>query len=206
MKPRTSPTLEQRAAKAEYDRERRARLKCELAAKKREYYLANKAQEGARAQAWVEANRERSREIKLAYRERNRTEAAPRTRMSDDERRAKARARVIEWRQKNPGAYAAQLAKAGYRPRTPEQKARHANEQSLRGRRMQQASPPWADKQAVSKIYLLAGEQGMQVDHFFPLRGKTVCGLHVPENLQLLSPSENARKRNKFPVGAHDAS
>jgi hypothetical protein len=59
------------------------------------------------------------------------------------------------------------------------------------------ATPKWADKGALKKVYDGCPE-GFQVDHIIPLKHPDVCGLHVPWNLQYLPGIDNARKGNKL--------
>ena len=72
-----------------------------------------------------------------------------------------------------------------------------------------QATPPWLTKEHMRQIealYVAAerlqNQDGIKrhVDHIYPLQGKTVSGLHVPWNLQILTESENTKKHNKMPV------
>lgn len=60
-----------------------------------------------------------------------------------------------------------------------------------------QRTPSWADLCRISTIYLNC-PAGYTIDHVIPLCGKLVSGLHVPENLQYLTGSENSSKSNKF--------
>lgn len=71
-------------------------------------------------------------------------------------------------------------------------------------RRRNMRMPPWANGAAIRAIYAeakrLTRETGIQhhVDHIIPLQGERVTGLHVETNLQILTGSENSRKRNRF--------
>ncbi|MES2634084.1 MAG: HNH endonuclease signature motif containing protein [Pseudomonadota bacterium] len=67
-----------------------------------------------------------------------------------------------------------------------------------------QRTPPWSDLDAMRAIYAEARRLSKatgtahHVDHIIPLQGKTVSGLHVHTNLQILTGSENSKKRNRY--------
>lgn len=80
---------------------------------------------------------------------------------------------------------------------------------SMRRALKRKATPPWLTdehKLEIKKIYEIAKEKtkttGIKydVDHIVPLKGKDVCGLHVPWNLQLLTEFENGSKNNKLEI------
>ena len=60
------------------------------------------------------------------------------------------------------------------------------------------ARPAWRNQDAIDAIYLSAARLGMHVDHIVPLRHELVCGLHVENNLRLITPVENQRKGNRW--------
>lgn len=86
----------------------------------------------------------------------------------------------LAWQKNNPG----------------KSNARHFRYKAAKLKRI----PKWAEIDAIKAFYE-ACPKGMHVDHIIPLRGKEISGLHVLNNLQYLTPSENCRKGNSVKVG-----
>lgn len=64
---------------------------------------------------------------------------------------------------------------------------------------LKRVCPTWADNVEIRKVYKNCPTD-MAVDHIVPLKGELVCGLHVHNNLQYLSKSDNSKKKNSWQV------
>ena len=67
--------------------------------------------------------------------------------------------------------------------------------------------PTWLTKEDILRIEEFYSEAARlskehnvpyEVDHIIPMNGKTVSGLHVPDNLQVIPKSENRKKSNVY--------
>jgi hypothetical protein len=146
--------------------------KVEMLAKNKQYREANKQKISAYSKTRRETDTEIVKAVKKKYRDSNRCELNAKNRKYKAENLHK----VSAWASK-----------------------RRANKL--------QATPPWLtlqDYTEIEDLYLCARMfklytgQEYHVDHIIPLQGKTVCGLHVPWNLQVIPAKENLRKSNKI--------
>ena len=138
--------------------------------------------------------------------------AALRRASYEKNRDAEKKAAIAYYRANRDTQKARHLA---YMHRTTEQQKRYARENSARyaahvaARRasLEQRTPAWLtpeDFAQMTRIYKLAKRltelTGVdhEVDHELPLRGKKVSGLHVPQNLRVITASANSAKRNTY--------
>jgi len=129
-------------------------------------------------------NPEKERERILAWSEKNREYLKESARQYRLEHPDKAKAAARKWSQQNKDKVTAKTIR------------RDANKL--------QATPIWADHDAIAAFYEEAQRRTdlygipFQVDHIVPLRSKLVCGLHWEKNLRIISAEENRLKSNLF--------
>lgn len=108
--------------------------------------------------------------------------------------------KVKDWRKNNPDK-CKEYSKKCYENN---KERSFANSAKYRARK-RNAVPPWLNedmKQQIESLFKKAKELTVktgiphEVDHIIPLMGKTVSGLHVPWNLQVLNRFDNRSKKN----------
>lgn len=167
----------------------------------RSYRASHQDELNARQRTRQPERTEKYREQRSAHyrnhRDDKRAQAAVRRANAD---RSVASAKTAAWRAANPAR--ARAACRAYARKNPG----IVNALSMKHQiAKRNALPTWANLDAMNAIYQeaarLSRETGIQydVDHIYPLQGKTVCGLHVEHNLQILPHIDNVRKGNKLP-------
>lgn len=156
----------------EYAKEYRVKRKEHYKQLAKEWGIKNKETVIERAIKWRKENIDKARESNLKYYHRNKESTSEKHKAWAQANKGKVLARVRKY----------ELAKIN---RTPQ----------------------WLDKDDVwvlQEIYDLAYKRtemtGIKwhVDHIIPLQGKSVSGLHVPANLQVIPAIINMSKGNKF--------
>lgn len=177
--PRITDTGACTECRKENDRKNYALNAAKIIERKQEYYFKN-----------AESLREKRR---LKYAE------------NSEKEKPIAKIRSAEWRLANLEKVKAQNSlKSDWKKKNP-----HNNAALLAKRRAakMQRTPHWLsedDKWMMEQAYELAALRkkmfgfAWHVDHIVPLQGKTVSGLHVPQNLQVIPWVDNLAKSNKF--------
>lgn len=149
-----------------------------------------------------EKNKDRLRAYRQAWRKAN-----PEKRLEQGRRYRKKhpdilRAKSLKWKKANPE----RAAEVSRRTRLKCKARVLANKAKYRAGKRNR-TPIWVDKEhlwLIKQAYELAILRkklfGFEwhVDHIIPLNGKTVSGLHVIENIQVIPGKENLLKNNKY--------
>ena len=171
------------------------------------YYQANKEKYAARGKAWRAANPDKALALDRKWKAKNHSKIVKYRKRTKEKRNAwqreyeatrrdpvKRRAHRRKWQSENVEKYLA--IKKAWREK------HGARYTAMRRSLKSKATPKWltlTDLSEIEAIYLKASELNLDVDHIVPIKGKTVCGLHVPWNLQLLTPNDNKAKSNRLP-------
>jgi len=132
-------------------------------------------------------NKEKEKTCFKKYKEENKEKVSAANKKWREENKAKQAGLTATWRKENRARY----------------NFLHAKRRAIKLK----ATPKWLtenDYALLLDYYVMAKELenifpwGQQVDHIIPLQGKTVCGLHTPNNLQILSVWQNQSKNNSY--------
>lgn len=187
---------------AQYQKEYRARNIERLTEYKKQHYRDNRERILSQQREYVKTRKELTAERQRAYREKNQARLVEAKKKYYLENREVILAKKRKYTQKVSAQVIAR--RRAKRAASLMEMAKHNYNGSLRRAAEVSATPKWADRRAIESFYIaaqfLSTETGIKhsVDHICPLRGATVCGLHVADNLRVLAHTENCSKQNSF--------
>ncbi len=118
---------------------------------------------------------------------------------SNPEVKAARYAQIAQWAKDNPEKVVAKTRR--WQEANPDKCERQRSRRHMTSRR-----PGWANKFFIQEIYDLARRRTKAtgvpwvVDHIIPLKNPLVSGLHVENNLRVVTRTENAAKGNRFNI------
>ena len=161
------------------------------------YYQANKEAIAKRQRGYYQANKKKISEQGITYYQANKEAIAKRQSVYQKSNKEVIAKRQSVYREANKDAISA------YNSAHAKSNRYLYNAYAAKRRASQlQATPAWADLEAIKGMYELAAifnhtGMNLHVDHTVPLQSDLVCGLHCEANLQLLSATENKSKSNR---------
>ena len=163
-----------------------AEAKAKKMAYDRAYNLANKERIAEGRTAYNLANKEKTAETTKAYRLANKEDRAEKAKVYYQANKERIAERGKAYNLANKDACNTKTAKR-------------------RAAKLER-TVSWSDSNAIKALYTeaqrLTEETGEQhhVDHIIPLQGELVSGLHVENNLQVLTAYDNLSKSNTFNI------
>lgn len=166
----------------------------------KQYRSANIERVREHQRRYAEKNAERETQRKRAYYLANKAEHNERSRLYRQANADRIRAYIAAWLAENR-TLRAEYFKEHYR----RNRAEYIKRARQRETGLVRATPSWANLSAIRHIYAVAGRMrdaghDVHVDHFIPLQGDLVCGLHIATNLRIMQARTNLQKRNAFAV------